>query len=208
MLTRFAIMAARNAHYSDFRRFVARRVGDSAMAEDVFRNFCLKVVQSETELRDDTSAVGWLYTVLRLVLTDHCRKEPRRRGGDARHVQDQLVPGEENAEPDHGAGLCGCVNGPVLDLRSEYGEVLRPVDFEDESRERVGAELGVSQENLRVSGCTGHARRLANCQRDIAAVAATMSSGTVSLHSTIRHRAWAIILPRLHNALGSDFVAP
>ena len=114
------------------------------------QNFCMKVMHSGTELRDDKSAVGWLYTVLRSVLSDHYRKEARRRGGDARYVQDQLVLSEKSTETDHDAGLCGCINGLVLDLRPEYGEVLRRVDFEEEPREKVGADLGISQENLRV----------------------------------------------------------
>jgi len=145
-----AIEAALNAHYNDFRRFLARRVGDAATAEDVLQNFCIKVMRSGTELRDDKSAVGWLYTVLRSVLTDHYRKEARRRDGNAAYVQDQMVLSEQSTETDHDTGLCGCVKGLMLDLRPEYGEVLRRLDFNEESREKVSADMGLSQNNLRV----------------------------------------------------------
>ena len=145
-----AIEAALNTHYSDFRRYLSRRVGDRATAEDVLQNFCIRVIQSGTELRDENSAVGWLYTVLRSVLTDHYRKEARRRGDNTRYVQDQLVLSEKSTETDHGAGLCGCISDLVPDLRPEYGEVLRRVDFNEEPREQVGADLGISQKNLRV----------------------------------------------------------
>lgn len=145
-----AIETALQAHYTEFRRFLARRVGDTATAEDVLQNFCMRVLQSGTELRDDKSAVGWLYTVLRSVLTDHYRKEARRRGGNDRFARDQLALGEASAEPDHDAGICGCVNGLILDLRPEYGELLRRVDFDEEPRDKVGTDLGISQQNLRV----------------------------------------------------------
>ncbi|MBA3910747.1 MAG: RNA polymerase subunit sigma-70 [Rhodobacter sp.] len=145
-----AIETALQRHYSDFRRFLARRVGDAATAEDVLQNFCMRVLQSGTELRDDNSAVGWLYTVLRSALTDHYRKEARRRGGNDRFVRDQLTLGETSVEPGQDAGLCGCVNGLILDLRPEYGELLRRVDFDEEPRDKVGTDLGISQKNLRV----------------------------------------------------------
>ena len=145
-----AIEAALGMHYRDFRRFLVSRVGDAAAAEDVLQNFCIRVMQSGTELRDDKSALGWLYTVLRSVLTDHYRKEARRRGGDAAYVQNQMVLSEQSNETDDGIGLCRCINGLVLDLRPEYSEVLRRVDFGEEPRETIGADLGISQQNLRV----------------------------------------------------------
>lgn len=145
-----AIEAALRTHYRDFRRFLVSRVGDAAAAEDVLQNFCMRVMQSGTGLRDDKSALGWLYTVLRSVLTDHYRKETRRRGGDAAYVQDQLVLGEQTSETDDSMGLCRCIDHLVLDLRPEYSEVLRRADFAEEPREKLCADLGISQKNLRV----------------------------------------------------------
>ena len=57
-----AIEAALKAHYRDFLTYLLRRVGDPAAAEDVLQNFCLRVMQSGTELRDDRSAIGWRWS--------------------------------------------------------------------------------------------------------------------------------------------------
>lgn len=192
-----AIEVALKAHYRDFRRFLVSRVGDAATAEDVLQNFCIRVMQSGTKLRDEKSAIGWLYTVLRSVLTDHYRKESRRRGGDAAYVQDQMVLSETSSETDQDAGLCGCVGGLVLDLRPEYGEILQRVDFGEEPRETVGADLGISQKNLRVrlhrarqaigellkghcSGCCDDGFRDCYCTRDGTLSDAENRPGTIA----------------------------
>lgn len=145
-----AIEAALKAHYRDFLTYLLRRVGDPAAAEDVLQNFCLRVMQSGTELRDDRNAIGWLYKVLRSVLIDHYRKDAARRRGHASYGQHRQVLEDTHAIVESDEAICRCVRGLVSDLRPEYCEVVRRIDFLEEPRENVGAELGITQQNLRV----------------------------------------------------------
>ena len=144
-----ALELALKAHYNDFQRYLVRRVGDKATAEDILQTFCIRVMQSGTQLRDEGSAIGWLYTVLKSVLMDHFRRETVRKSGDARYSQEQIVLEGDSYGPDDDT-VCKCLRGVLPDLRPEYAEILRHVDFLEVSRNKVAADMGLTQENLRV----------------------------------------------------------
>ncbi len=145
-----ALERALKTHYVDFLRYLMRRVGDQATAEDVLQSFCIRVMQSETQLRDERSAIGWLYTVLRSVLMDHFRGDTVRKRGDARYSREQMVLESDSIEAEDAAGICNCLRGLLPELRPDYAELLRRVDFLEEPRPDVAAEMGISQQNLRV----------------------------------------------------------
>lgn len=145
-----ALERALRAHYSDFLRYLMRRVGDRATAEDVLQSFCIRVLQSETQLRDERSAIGWLYTVLRSVLMDHFRGDTVRKRGDARYSRERMILEADSAEPEDEAGICNCLRGVLPELRPDYAELLRRVDFLEDPRTEVATDMGISQQNLRV----------------------------------------------------------
>ncbi|MDA3856887.1 MAG: RNA polymerase sigma factor [Roseovarius sp.] len=145
-----ALELALKAHYRDFQRYLLRRVGDQATAEDILQSFCIRVMQSGTQLRDEGSAIGWLYTVLKSVLMDHFRKETLRKSGDSRYVQERMVLEGDSFEPDDDDTICNCLRGLLPELRPEYAEILRRVDFLEEPRKKVAADMNLSTENLRV----------------------------------------------------------
>ncbi|MEO1138108.1 MAG: sigma-70 family RNA polymerase sigma factor [Pseudomonadota bacterium] len=144
------IELALKRHYADFRKYLLRRIGDPATAEDVLQSFCVRAMQSRTKLRDSRNTMGWLYTVLRSVLMDHYRKETSRRRGENSYATDAAVQPEDVASPEQGEVICNCVTGVAAELRKDQAELLRRIEFDEEPRERVSAELGISAHNLRV----------------------------------------------------------
>jgi RNA polymerase sigma factor (sigma-70 family) len=145
-----ALERALQAHYVDFLRYLMRRVGDQATAEDILQSFCIRVMQSETQLRDERSAIGWLYTVLRSALMDHFRGDTVRKRGDARYSREKMVLDGDSSEAEDAGSICNCLHGLLPELRPDYAELLRRVDFLEEPRKDVAAEMGISQQNLRV----------------------------------------------------------
>lgn len=141
---------ALKAQYGNFQRYLVRRVGDKATAEDILHSFYIRVMQSKTELRDEGSALGWLYTVLKSVLMDHFRKETVRKRGDARYSQERMVLENDQVGQEDDDAICKCLRGLLPELRPEYAEILRRIDFLEEPRKMVAEDMGVSQENLRV----------------------------------------------------------
>jgi len=145
-----ALEQALKAHYTDFLRYLIRRVGDQATAEDILQTFCIRVMRSETQLRDDRSAIGWLYTVLRSVLMDHFRGDSVRKRGDARYSREQMVLQGDHVEVSDEGAICQCLRGLLPELRPDYADLLRRVDFLEEPRNDVAIDMGISQQNLRV----------------------------------------------------------
>jgi RNA polymerase sigma-70 factor (ECF subfamily) len=145
-----ALEHALKAHYRDFQGYLVRRVRNKATAEDILQNFCIRVMKSQTQLRDEKNAIGWLYTVLRSVLMDHFRKEAVRKRGDSRYAQEQIVLENDRVEPEENDAICNCLRGLLPELRPEYAELLRRIDFLEEPRTEVGVDMAISQENLRV----------------------------------------------------------
>lgn len=137
-------------HYDDFRKYLFSRVGDPAIAEDILHSFCIRVMQNGTELRNPKSAMGWLYTVLRSVLMDYYRKESSRKRGEYGYAADVAVMSEDTANSEPDEVICGCVNGLATELRADQADILRRIDFNEEPRERVSRDLGISHQNLRV----------------------------------------------------------
>jgi RNA polymerase sigma factor (sigma-70 family) len=147
---REAIEAALNRHYQDFMRYLVRRLKDRATAEDVLQNFCVRVLTNSASLRENDSAVAWLYTVLRSVLTDHYRREATRRRHESGYAEQRVILGEDTVEHEDPSVICTCVRSLMPELRPDYAQILFRVDIHNEPRQALGAELGISAENLRV----------------------------------------------------------
>lgn len=145
-----AVVDAMNMHYDDFKHYLERRLGDKTTAEDVLQNFYVRVIQSKTKLRDERSAIGWLYTVLRSVLIDHYRRDSVRKRGDARYAQEQIVLENSSVNPEEMDNICNCVHGLLLELQPGQAELLNRIDFLEEPRKKVGADMDISQQHLRV----------------------------------------------------------
>ncbi len=147
---RLAIETALSEHYNDFRRYLVRRVGDLATADDILQSFCVRVLKPNAPLRNNSSAVAWLYVVLKSVLMDHFRRETSRRRSEANYAEQQVVLGLNIVEEAADGYQCCCVKPLIGDLRSDYAQILTRVDIRGESRESLARELKINPENLRV----------------------------------------------------------
>lgn len=144
------VEAALTENHLAFLRFLTRRLGDKSAAEDVLQSFCLRAVSRGAELRDNESAVAWLYSVLRSVLMDHFRSEASRQRRDSRYAQEQIVLGNDRDDAELEENVCNCFRALLLALRPGYAEVLRRVDLSGSPREKVAADLGITPANVRV----------------------------------------------------------
>lgn len=137
-------------NYNKFLQYLTRRLGDESTAEDVLQNFCMRVVTSGTKLRNSETVLGWLYTVLRSVLTDHYRSEAARRRRDAAYEQEVSVHGQNSDDDELYQALCECYHGLLPGLPAQYAEILRQADLQGAAREDIAANLGISPANVRV----------------------------------------------------------
>lgn len=129
-----------------FTAFVRVRVNDPHLAADVVQESLLKAVKSAEQLRDDENVTAWFYRILRRTIIDLYR----RRAASQRTL-DRLEQ-ELNTPPDaeEQRTACACVESIIPTLKPDYAELIRRLDLDQQPTEKVGAELGLNANNLRV----------------------------------------------------------
>ncbi|MBI1220835.1 MAG: sigma-70 family RNA polymerase sigma factor [Rhodobacteraceae bacterium] len=131
-----------------FLGFLTKRLGNRADAEDVLQEFCVRVLARRDQLREVERMDAWLYAVLRSALTDHYRRTARR-GRLTEAVASEPETWAEDAA-DQMAHICTCMTGLIPALRPADAELIRRIDFGEEDRLAVAADLGLSRNALGV----------------------------------------------------------
>ncbi len=111
------------ANHREFQRFLEKRVGSRALAEDILQEAFVRGIGRIETLRHDESAVAWFYRTLRNAVTDHHRRHDvaeRALAAFAENLEKHTEPEEEL----HGA-VCQCVARLAETLKPEYAEALR-----------------------------------------------------------------------------------
>jgi len=133
-----------------FLGFLTKRLGNSANAEDVLQDFCIRVLSRKEQLRDAERMDAWLYSILRSSLNDFYRKTGRnQRLGEAYAVEPKDASGSSDASETF-AHICGCVQEMVPELRESDAELIRKIDIEEGNRKSVASGLGISVGTLAV----------------------------------------------------------
>ena len=135
------------ARHDQFIGFLAKRVGDRDVAEDLLQTAFLKAAERQDQVRNDESSVAWFYRLLRNAIVDHFRRQDVEQRGAAR-----LAGEDSTQEPDDFARdiACQCVLAVLPSVKPEYAEMLRRVDVEEGSLADVAAESGIAPGNARV----------------------------------------------------------
>lgn len=132
-----------------FLRFLERRLGNRADAEDVLQAAFLKLATHTESLRDEDKLVPWFYQLLRNLIIDHYRQR------DAVARMEQSVAAEVASttagvdEPLFTA-VCTCVTDLIPALKPEHAELVRRVELGAESLHQVATALGITPNNASV----------------------------------------------------------
>lgn len=156
-----------------FLRFLERRVGDRALAEDLLQDAFVRSMDRLSEVPDE-GLVPWFYRVLRNAAIDlHRRRgaEARTFEAFAREVSDAAAPPETLRQE-----ICACVGRLAGTLKPEYSEALRAVDLEGMPVRAFAEASGLTASN---AGVRVHRARQA-LRRQVAA-----SCGTCAEHGCL-----------------------
>ncbi|MBI2467838.1 MAG: sigma-70 family RNA polymerase sigma factor [Candidatus Rokubacteria bacterium] len=125
-----------------FRRFLERRLGSRADAEDLLQAAFLKVLAWEDALRDEDRGVPWFYQLLRNLLADHHRERAAR----ARLATRLAAESPTSMTPDDALfrAVCACVRDVVGALRPSQAALLRRLEVEELPLRQAAAELGIT----------------------------------------------------------------
>lgn len=131
-----------------FIGFLRKRLNSPQDAEDVFQDFCVKVLRNHRSVKNGERLDAWLGTALRHTLIDHYRRQAtRNRGAESYSIEVKVLTPE--AEPE-AQPACRCIAEAIHKLTPAQAELLQRLDLQDEPRDTVAAEMGVSLNALGV----------------------------------------------------------
>ena len=131
-----------------FLRYLERRVGDRALAEDILQEAFTKVVARPEQAPADEGIVPWFYRTLRNAAIDQFRRRGaahRAYESFARELETHEAPtGEMEGE------ICACVSRLAATLKPEYAEALDAIEVGGTPVKAFAASKGLSANNAAV----------------------------------------------------------
>lgn len=128
-------------HHRAFLRFLERRVGSRAVAEDLLQDAFVKTL-GRLDAVPGEALVPWFYTVLRHAVIDRARRigrDDRGLAALAHELDAAAVP-----PPDVHAVVCACIGALAGTLKPEYADAIRAVDLDDQPVKTFGERHGLS----------------------------------------------------------------
>jgi RNA polymerase sigma factor (sigma-70 family) len=131
-----------------FLRYLERRVGDRALAEDILQDAFAKVVARPEQAPADEGIVPWFYRTLRNAAVDQFRRRgaaDRAYEAFARELATQDAPSD-----DMQAEICACVSRLASTLKPEYAEALTAIEIGGTPVKVFAEQKGLSSSNAAV----------------------------------------------------------
>lgn len=142
-----ATLALLVAHHREFLRYVERRVGDAALAEEILQEVFVRSVARLDAIRD--TAIGWFYRALRNAIIDHRRRRSVAERGLERYAS-EVQGGQACARGAGARSPCGCVTELAGELEPTYAEALRTVVLGGVAVKDYAERAGISPNNASV----------------------------------------------------------
>lgn len=131
-----------------FLRYLERRVGDRALAEDILQDAFARVIARPDTTPADEAIVPWFYRTLRNAAVDRFRRQgaaDRAHEAFARELERRETPDAEME-----AEICTCVARLAATLKPEYAEALDAIEVGGLPVKTFAERKGLSASNAAV----------------------------------------------------------
>src|SRR5215208_3904619 len=143
--------------------FVARRVRDPVVVDDLAQEILLRLYTHIGRLREQERLDAWAHQVARNVIADHWRDRARERElplgaelGDRLRDSPELEVGDE-ADQLRGE-IASCLAPMVEQLSASYREAILLTDLGDRTQTQAAADLGLSVPGMKARVQRGRAQ--------------------------------------------------
>ena len=136
------------ANHLAFLRYLERRVGDPALAEDILQDAFAKVIARPEQAPADEGIVPWFYRTLRNAAIDQFRRRgaaDRAYEAFARELETHDAPSD-----DMQSEICACVSRLAATLKPEYEEALTAIEVGGTPVKVFAEQKGLSSNNAAV----------------------------------------------------------
>jgi RNA polymerase sigma-70 factor (ECF subfamily) len=128
--------------YEDFSKplkaFIAKRVSDSALAEDLLHDVFLKIHNQAGSLKNEEKLATWIFRIAQNSIFDSYRRRKQTV------PPQEVVILEERASEDIPEKLAPTLKALTAQLPSKYREALQLSDLEGIKQTDLAAKLGIS----------------------------------------------------------------
>lgn len=138
------------------RAFIARRVADEAVVEDLLQEVFVRMQRGLGGLKRESRLVSWIYQIARHAIIDYYRAPGRRREIPAGLAADleayQSSSTMTTASEDSGqlrTELAGCLRPMIERLSVEYRQAVILVDLEGIAQQEAAVQLGLSLSGMK-----------------------------------------------------------
>jgi RNA polymerase sigma-70 factor (ECF subfamily) len=141
-----AVVRSLVENHREFLRYVERRVGNRAIAEEIVQDAFVRTLDRGDEIQE--SAVGWFYRVLRNAVIDHQRRHQsadRRLEAFAAELETTTKADEELTRV-----ACACVARLAGTLKPEYADALQRIEVDGFAVKDYAHASGISTSNAGV----------------------------------------------------------
>ena len=149
------------------RHFIAARVSDADMVDELTQQLLIKSYQKLDTLKEHERVEGWLYRIARNLVHDHYRQQQKESVDPSIAVEALIDSSEEKSAAEVIREELGHCIRPMIDqLPAQYRRTLTAVALEGKSQKRLADELGVSHSTVRSQTQRGRAQlqqRLKRC---------------------------------------------
>lgn len=129
-----------------FLSFLESQVHSRAAAEEILQAALLRTLEKGGSIEEPENAVAWFYRVLRNAVTDYYRK----RAAEVRTLETEANDPGLATELEFYDAVCQCVRTILPTLKSEYSEIVRRIDLEEQPLAAVASDLQISTNNAAV----------------------------------------------------------
>jgi RNA polymerase sigma-70 factor (ECF subfamily) len=131
-----------------FLRYLERRVGNRALAEDILQDAFAKVVARPDQAPGGEAVVPWFYRSLRNAAVDQFRR--RAVADRAFEAFAHELETQESPAPELEGEICACVTRLATTLKPEYAEALQAIEVGGTTVKAFAEQKGLSANNAAV----------------------------------------------------------
>jgi RNA polymerase sigma-70 factor (ECF subfamily) len=153
---RLRVPVVEDATWSELRgrlhSFIARRVSDTSIHDDLAQDILLRLYRGLPSLRDSERLDAFAYQIARNAITDHHRRDQRERPVTPDSLDERATPSPEDDLDESGAGraqLARCLRPLIERLDEPYREALLLTDLGDLSQAQAAKQLELSEPGMR-----------------------------------------------------------
>lgn len=137
--------------------YIAKRVNDRMLAEDILQDVFLKIHANLGNLKDSARLQSWIYQITRNAIVDHYRKHKVNSG-----LPENLSEPVETLQASPSQQLASGLKEMVKLLPPKYGEALLLTEFEGMKQADLAKKLGIS-----VSGAKSRVQRARHLLKEL-----------------------------------------